>query len=55
VSEHLEKAKAALAEARETAEGSKHRAALLDITQVQALVAQADAMERIADELERRG
>lgn len=50
---HLQKAKAALEDARETEEGSRHRAALLDIAQVQAMVAQAEALEGIAFLLDR--
>lgn len=52
--DHLEKAQAALAEAKDTEEGSRHRLALLDIAQVQAQVSQAASLDRIADCLDTR-
>lgn len=48
--EHLDKAKGALEAARDA--GEEERKTLLDIALIQATVAQAEALHRIADELE---
>lgn len=50
---HLDRARGALARARELDPGDVQYQDLLVIAQVQAQIAQAAALEKIADELER--
>lgn len=51
---HLAKAKAALADAKDVTDNEKYYHRLLDVAQVQANMAAAEALTRIADLLEER-